>query len=303
MIKKPMLAATCEDRATLKFPLLATPKLDGIRCLVIDGKAVSRKFKPIPNHYVRGIIEQNCATGMDGEIICPWKSFNETQSLIMTEDGEPDFKFFVFDWACGASGSLACPYRARMQDLAAFFVSGSADGDQPVDSRIEGLFPVVVENEAVLAKIEQNHLNSGYEGVMVRTPESPYKCGRSTVKEGFLLKIKRFADAEAIVIGFEERLTNNNEAQKDELGHTKRSSHKANLAPAGTLGALLVRDLVTGQEFGVGTGLDDAMRAAIWCEREAYLGKIVAYQYQPSGMKERPRFPSFRGFRHEDDLS
>lgn len=36
-ITKPMLAGKCERPEDLRFPILATPKLDGIRCLKIVG--------------------------------------------------------------------------------------------------------------------------------------------------------------------------------------------------------------------------------------------------------------------------
>ena len=39
-IIKPMLAETCEELDSLTFPVLATPKLDGIRCLMVKGEAV-----------------------------------------------------------------------------------------------------------------------------------------------------------------------------------------------------------------------------------------------------------------------
>ena len=50
---KPMLAALCEDVTKLRYPVIASPKLDGIRALVIDGQLVSRTLKPIPNRYVQ----------------------------------------------------------------------------------------------------------------------------------------------------------------------------------------------------------------------------------------------------------
>jgi len=40
-ITKPMLASKCEQPEELRFPVLATPKLDGIRCLKIGGKALT----------------------------------------------------------------------------------------------------------------------------------------------------------------------------------------------------------------------------------------------------------------------
>ena len=43
-------------------------------------------------------------------------------------------------------------------------------------------------------------------------PNAPYKQGRSTVREGYLLKVKTFLDDEATVVRFEERMHNGNEA-------------------------------------------------------------------------------------------
>ena len=56
-ITKPMLASKCENPHLLPFPVLATPKLDGIRCLKIGGKALTRSFKPISNRFAREWIE------------------------------------------------------------------------------------------------------------------------------------------------------------------------------------------------------------------------------------------------------
>lgn len=49
----PMLATAVENLDVLKYPVLVSPKLDGIRCLIIDGVAMSRSLKPIPNKHVQ----------------------------------------------------------------------------------------------------------------------------------------------------------------------------------------------------------------------------------------------------------
>ena len=149
---------------------------------------------------------------------------------------------------------------------------------------------------------EEEALQEGYEGVMLRTPESPYKGGRSTLKQGYLVAIKRFEDAEAEIIGYEEKLHNANKLQKDELGYAKRSSSKANLVPMDTLGALVVKDLKTGVIFNIGTGLDAALCRWIWANRKKCLHKIVTYTYQVTGTKDKPRIPSFKGFRDKRDM-
>jgi DNA ligase-1 len=137
---------------------------------------------------------------------------------------------------------------------------------------------------------------------MIRQPGSKYKCGRSTLKEQILLKLKRFYDAEAKVIGFEEKMKNDNKLERDEFGLAKRSSKKDGMIPADTLGALIVEDLKTGVKFGLGSGFDDELKKEIWSHQRKYKNKIVKYKYQSVGVKDAPRFPVFLGFRSKLDL-
>ena len=55
-MNRPMLAAAYNGEI-LNFPLLATPKVDGVRALVINGNLVSRSFKSIPNVAIRSLLE------------------------------------------------------------------------------------------------------------------------------------------------------------------------------------------------------------------------------------------------------
>lgn len=260
-----MLAETLQSLESVTFPVLATPKLDGIRCLKINGKALSRSLKPIPNHHIRNYIEANCPDGFDGEIVCLNKSFNEIQSLVMTEEGSPEFSYVVFDYV---KDDIKKPYSLRMNDLSSF----------RVPANISILLPTLISDISSLIQFEQKCVDEGHEGTMIRSLNSPYKCGRSTLKEGFLLKIKRFFDAEAIVLSFDEQTNHEN-----------------------TLGMLYVQDVVTGVRFGIGTGFDAATRAHIWKNQANLKGKLVTYLYQKSGMKDKPRFPVFKGFRDSSD--
>ena len=118
------------------------------------------------------------------------------------------------------------------------------------------------------------------------------------------MKLKRFKDSEAVVLGFEEQMLNTNRADKDAFGRTKRSSAKAGKVGKGTLGKFRVRDVHSGVEFEVGTGegLTQKLRQKIWDDRDAYLGKTIKYKFQPHGVKEKPRLPIWLGFRDADDL-
>lgn len=299
MIKKPMLAETLEitsDAAleALKYPVLGSPKLDGIRGLRVDGKTLSRKFLPIPNKFVQSKMAE-LPNGLDGELMTG-TTFGAVQSAFMSEDGEPDFRYWVFDYV---STSLTKPYADRIKELEMLALP---------DFCVK-VIPRIIKSKEELIAYETECLELGFEGIMIRTTNSPYKGGRSTLKEAFLLKVKRFKDSECVVIGFEEQMENTNEAKKDAFGRTKRSSHKANMVPKGTLGKFLVKEIGDtpwkGKEFAIGTGegLTHVIRQEIWDNKDKYLGKIITYTYQPVGVKDLPRIPIWKGFRDERDMS
>ncbi|MBX7209863.1 MAG: hypothetical protein K1X78_16215 [Verrucomicrobiaceae bacterium] len=292
LITKPMLAGKCERMSNLRFPLLASPKLDGIRCLKIGGRALTRSFNSVSNAFTREWIERHLPDGLDGELMVSDATFNETAGHIGRESGEPDFRFHVFDYV---SDGVDVPYACRMQELARL----------PDYGRVQKVLPLEIRSLDELMAYEERCVAEGYEGVMIRTPGSPYKCGRSTEREGWLLKIKRFEDAEAVVLETYEGLINNNPAEKDAFGRTKRSSSMENKIGRGELGGFIVRHVETGVEFRLGYnhvvgGID---RVTLWEQRESVIGKLVRFKHQPSGAKEAPRFPKFCGFREAWDLS
>ena len=92
---KPMLAAKLEDPSRLKFPVLVTPKIDGIRCVITDEGPRTRSLKEIPNRHIMHQLS-TLPKWLDGELTVGDKFFDCT-SGIMSEDGRPDFKFWIFD--------------------------------------------------------------------------------------------------------------------------------------------------------------------------------------------------------------
>ena len=282
---QPMLASSIE-LSEVKYPVYCSPKYDGIRCIIRDGIAVSRKLKEIPNKYVSSWLKL-CPSNLDGELILPNSSFNKIQSAFMSEEGEPiNFEFHVFDVI------LEKPYIQRMIELA----------EMELPAFCKKVLPVRMDNEEELSAYEQNCVEKlKFEGVMLRSRDGSYKFGRSTVKQGYLLKVKRFQDAEATIVGFEEMMHNENEKTKDELGHSKRSTKKEGMVPAGILGSFVV-EMADGQRFNVSTGMTMEDRKIYWDSRSSMMGKLIKYKYQESGAKNLPRFPVFLGLRHTDDM-
>lgn len=290
-IFKPMLA--CEaDLTKLKFPLLASPKLDGIRAIVRDGVVYSRSNKPIPNKFVQAKFKH--LNTLDGELIVGHPTakdcYTQTTSHVMSHDKE-DFPVTLYVFDCVRD--LEANYGVRQRWL--------AEACENTYAHVNILDQCPINDIEALLAYEEECLNDGYEGLILRDPNAPYKMGRSTMKEGYLLKLKRFVDAEATVIGFEERMANNNAATISELGRTKRSSHQAGKSGRGDLGALVCRT-DEGVDFNVGTGFNDSERAAIWADRDQFLGRLAKYKFFPVGVKEAPRHPVFLGWRDRSDV-
>lgn len=294
---KPMLAGTPDSLADVRFPVLASPKLDGVRAVKRDGLLLSRSLKPIPNVYLQGFFS-NLLDGLDGELIAgnPWDDpYRRTVSAVMSEDGAPDVTYWVFDALIGGG------FKDRFNTLADWH-----NARKPIGVR---LVPhVQINSLSELEEFEKKMLAEGYEGAMVRALDGPYKYGRSTVKENYLLKIKRFVDSDAEIIGTYERMHNGNEATTNELGHTERSTCREGLSGWGDLGGFNCRDLKSEIEFSIGTGFTAEDRIKFWAIRESLVGKTVKYKFFATGSKEKPRFPvvkrtpEFIGLRDTRDM-
>jgi DNA ligase-1 len=296
---KPMLAYQKQipDLAALRFPLLVSPKLDGVRAIKVANRLMSRNLKEIPNKFIQKAFE-TIPSGIDGELVFGDPTddpYRATVSAVMSEDGEPDVTYYIFD-AC----NLTDPFTFRFELVKT--LGGLA---MMAGLNVRVVPHVWVYDVEDLLKAEEEFVSQGYEGLMIRDPNGPYKFGRSTLKEGYLLKLKRFYDSEALVIGLYEKLHNTNEAKKNALGRTERSTCKAGMVGAGVLGGFDVRGLkgdFAGVEFKIGGKFKAAERKKFWKERESLIGKIAKYKYFPVGSKDKPRFPIFLGWRDPIDL-
>lgn len=289
---KPMLACD-HDPEFLKFPYYASPKLDGVRATVMNGKVYARSKKLIPNAQVQYLFGHQAYNGLDGELIVGAPNapdtYRNTVSGVMAKDKMPDVTFNVFDHVEHATQG----WKHRFTIAKGIACRAGAPA-------LTFLPHVPIADAEQLDKYEAFCLDQGYEGVMLRSPDGLYKHGRATAREGTLLKVKRFSDSEAEVLEVIEEMHNGNEATTSELGRTKRSSHKENKTGKGRMGALRVRDLTTGVEFNIGTGFTDSDKD--WWWDDSKLGLIVKYKSLLIGVKDRPRHPVYLGLRDARDM-
>ena len=291
---KPLLS--CEvSLDKINFPVYTSTKFDGIRALVIDSVVYSRSLKPIRNKYVQKLFGKPEYHGFDGELVVgdiyAKDVFQKTTSGVMSEDGEPDVTFHVFDlWSIP---TFDYEYRQRyLQEIL-------LDEDKEYPSIVYAMINLCKNIEDLTFFLEHER-NVGGEGLICRSPSGIYKYGRSTPKEQLSIKLKFFQQEYFEVVGFNERMHNTNEQKRDELGYAERSSAKNGLVPTNTLGSLVLK--YGDDTFNCGTGFSDALRYEIWSNQDKYLGKLASIRYMSVGAKDLPRCPSFVWFRSEDDL-
>ena len=302
-ILKPMLAQKFDERRLIRENTHSvSPKLDGIRCIIQNGIGYGRSGKPLPNRFLQWQISKlgDSFEGADGEIILgdnifAKDVFNKTQSFVMSYDKIPNsqnkLSYYVFDNIIENKnrlfGHLIWIEPTHPSYISTHFHSGN-------NFEVHYLTQLLIRKIKDIYEYEDQIVGLGAEGVIIRDVNIIYEHKRSWS----LMKLKRFEDAEAVIIGFDEEMQNNNEATLDVYGHTERASKQENMLGKGRLGSLKVRDLTTGVEFSVGSGFTAHDRVALWETRETLINRHITYKYQLAGVLEKPRFPVFKGF-HE----
>ena len=297
---KPMLLPReTPDLSTLTYPLHASPKLDGIRCLITKDGPLSRTLKPIPNPGIQEFFKARpYLEGLDGELIVGYPHdrnvMQQTTSVVMSKSRLSRFSYYVFDMF-----NLSSDYEARRRSLSQLLHKYEYDC-YPVVQYLHGS---VMYSKEDVDTYETDCLSLGYEGIVLRNPQGKYKEGRATLKEGNAWKVKRFADDEAELVRIEPLLHNANEAETNELGRTKRSTAKSGLVAMDTMGALVVRNKTFG-EFSIGTGFSEEDRSwwfDNWKEVKA-TKDLIKFKYFPTGIVDKPRHPVFIGIRDHRDV-
>jgi DNA ligase-1 len=136
---------------------------------------------------------------------------------------------------------------------------------------------IMVHSYEELMKYEGDWVEQGYEGVMVRSIHGIYKQGRSTAKDGYLLKLKRFKDDEAICTGVTKLIS----AYFDKLDQ---------------VGALRVYHPTLGN-FDIGAGMTTEERIEFW--KNPPRGQAIKFKYFGYGEYSKPRYPVFLGVRKD----
>ena len=257
---------------------LASPKLDGIRCLYYapDKGLISRsqRLRYVGFEEIEQICEAlritNNLSFLDGELYIPGEKFDIISGIVRdSKDYDVATKARV-EFRIFALGSIANPNMdaGAMLDL--------MEAKLPTSGRVIHLDHSIIGNTpiAIQAKTEQVRIDGrSDEGIMLRNPSSIYAGGRSNN----LLKVKNFVKSTFVIVGF-----------------GKGTGKFAN-----SLGNLLVRGMVNGVVVmgKVWTGFNDEERLDIWANQSSYLGRDIEVIYLGiTPAKKSLRHPIFSRF-------
>lgn len=311
---KPQLA---EDAILDKmiFPVWAQPKIDGVRALNLNGTLTGRSLDPFKGFGVTEMFAENFHHGLDGEMIlgsdpaCRNRLCSMTTGAMGRFKGviePPDLHWWLFDLV--TPETLEWSYEGRYHALEAHLAANE-------DPRLHLVPFTGITNRAEADRIIGEHLDQGYEGTIFRNPRARYKEGRATQKGQELWRVKPWGDFEIEITGVTEGNKNTNEAKKNSLGRTERSSAKAGLVPNGMIGTVHGRVLEDvkdhngkvlfkkGLDIDAGPGEMTDEEAAYWfANQHEFVGHIGKIKHMTHGVKDKPRFPTFMSKRLREDM-
>jgi len=292
--------------------LWGQPKIDGMRVYIGDGLIPqTRSGKEWKNKPLRSWAQSRPSLrGLDGEVVPGHQytadSFRDAMSGTRSEEGSREFSFYAFDVTSSYAGKFPT-YQDRLDaiwELRNIF--GEYHEDDGYHARLIVCPTVRLASLDEVHKFEEQMIVDGWEGSMLRRPDRAYKFGRSTNRGGELIKLKRYEDAEAIVVGYEPWYQNQNEATQSPLGYQVRSAHQDGKVPLERLGALEV-ELLSDRSvrFGIGVmqGITHSDRDRLWADRETLIGRICKFKHQGySGGYDKPRQPVFLNWRSASEF-
>jgi hypothetical protein len=160
---------------------------------------------------------------------------------------------------------------------------------------------IVNSKEEVLSLFTSTMANCTHvDGLILREPSSKYKCGRGTMKEGLIYKVKPWVTYDATIIGVVQATEVNEDAEKktNELGRSVTSKKIADRHLIEKAHSFLV--LHDGKELKVSIARSDEVKKEIWENQKSYIGRMIEYIGMEVGAKDLPRHCEFKGRYRED---
>lgn len=294
----PMKSADMSDSLllkTIRFPVYASRKYDGVRIIFYRGSAYSASGRLHRNPSVQqfAAYHKHALHEQEGEL---WHPNLEAAQVAgwcnRKESNGPAKDGLVFE----DNPLRLAIFGGYSKTLDAFY-------EMPVlerDGVTYAYHQLIHDRAALLRKIELAK-SQGHEGLMLRGGDLSYKHGRSTPLEQFSMKIVFDTEALARCIGFEYVQRNNNAIEDTPYGTTERASKKADrnedTSEVGSFTWAMLNGDYKGVEFSArGSFTKEQMQTYATYPP---LGKEAEIRYKPGG-KDKPRQPRFKRWQGEE---
>lgn len=258
----PMLAQDyLKHQSKLPDQIIVESKQDGVRCLTNGVEFWTRKGKPYINEVAQSFKfsfePANANLIFDGELILPAPySFQHTVSAVKKYSELTDkLEYWVYDLI--DLDNLSLPTVARKEMLVALI------------SKIPNLkikvLPYTLCKKQDVEHYHKLHTNAGFEGSMIRDPNSAYEINHRSYG---LLKLKDFETDEFEIVDVID-------------GKAKETGL-----------AIFVCQTTSKEQFNCRPEGDVSSRAEIFLNKESYIGKLLTVRFQGlTKDRQVPRFP------------
>ena len=216
---KPMLAKQSEKVTNTKIfekTWLASRKLDGVRCLLYykDGEihTASRggEHYDYSTEHIRTdnrllkFFEEHPDVILDGELFKRFKSLQQISGAARMEKNAVDcdwLEYWIYDCYIASDTEMSAinRYMFLRKNLTTIQLYSDVDCDNEHDS-IRLLEQFSIEGWVSMELEHDRYVSEGFEGVVIRNPEKPYKPGGRT---NDMIKIKKYKSSEFLVTGYE----------------------------------------------------------------------------------------------------
>jgi len=296
----------------LTYPVMASLKMDGQRIICGNRDIHSKKYKRCGTavhkkfHKFLTFAHEHQLV-FDAELYSDTLTFSELMSELAPKKHtlHPDIYIQVFDMipmAAWNAGKGSAPFEERYEAYMKVIQENNYFN--------KTVFPVTHSSFAghfVLESFFQTALEQGYEGLITRSPTSPYKHGRATLNEEYMHKFKEWITIDAKIVGYEQSTkmlddVKGGERTRDATGMLERSHKKETRELVEGIGSVkLISD--DGIRFKA-TRAKDAefpLEFINWENKDEFIGKYVEAKFQGHGTKDRPRFARITRFRPDKD--
>lgn len=296
-IVKPMLAKQADKvtkTAIFNKTWIASRKIDGLRCIIYlgdDGKLHtssrgatnydSAMFEILTHPALIKLFKNNKGLMLDGECYHHGYTLQQINSIARTQKVAKDLEVLQFYWYDIVD--LNNPFKSRLAKMKSIAEElkeyGSEIGWEPDrmfkenELRIQFVPQVEVSGWDNMMKLHNEYVSEGWEGLVIRDPERPYKPNGRT---NDMIKIKVYKDDCFKVVGKEAGLR-------------------------GSEDMVFIMEMPDGRTFKAKPFGDREQKEEYWInfdkKYKGHIGECKFFYYSDDGIPLQPAFKAFR-----DDL-